>query len=103
GSTLAKLDLLGETIETQVDPFATASWKERQAMLKMLVADYCGTGESFTVQGAPLMWKTQTVPYPGETNVLEARWNEHGAMCIQTPRLDADADVSNSSTLGWRQ
>lgn len=74
---------------------------QRQTLLRMLTGDYCGIGYSFTVNGHPLTytfaqrnWEPQ-VPWrfdesspSGETNAsIDALWNEHGAVCIGTPRL----------------
>lgn len=81
GHTLAKLRL---TRNTAVDGL---SWQRRQATLKLLVADYCGTGQAFTVAGTPLRWKGDLMEYYPTPGTLEARWNERGAMCLDVPRL----------------
>ena len=89
GQTLSKLLLTHNTAHTQ-DPALSPSeaWQHRQTTLKMLAADYCGTGQPFTVGGQILDWKGDAMTYywpnPRE---LEARWNENGAICIGTPRL----------------
>jgi hypothetical protein len=90
GHTLAKLYLNRYTINTQpVD-----DWAQRQAMLKMLVADYCGTGEAFTRAFEPIAWKGGHHPnYPAQARLavdepaLDARWNERGAICFLQPRM----------------
>jgi len=87
GSALSKLYFMGETVATQANPLDDASWQERQAMLKMLVADYCGTGLAFTVVGEPLLWQGGRVSYALPPLDLEARWNANGAICLGTPRL----------------
>jgi hypothetical protein len=87
GHALAKLYLMRHTITTQPLPFDEASWQHRQAMLKMLVADYCGTGRAFTTPGQPLVWMTRGFPYALRPLGVEARWSAHGAICIGTPRL----------------
>ena len=81
---LSKLFLTGLTNVT-----GDATEKEQQAALKMLTADYCGDGTSFTVGGEPLFWKTSNgyMPFHGTPSTLEARWNENGATCIDQPRL----------------
>src|SRR6185503_15950048 len=56
GHTLAKLFLTRNTVHSQRSPLARA-WEQRQATLKLLVADYCGTGEPFTVFGQKLAWQ----------------------------------------------
>lgn len=64
---------------------------ERQATLKMITADYCGTGISHTMQDTPIQWNdargSVTVgPTPGAQ--LEAHWGESGALCLSTQRRD---------------
>ena len=95
GSAFAKLYLMGETIGTQPNPLEMDSWRERQAMFKMLVADYCGIGLTFTVPGEPLLWQGGRVSYALPSFSLEARWDEHGATCLGTPRLDAYPDPAS--------
>lgn len=88
-SALAKLRMLRKTQGN-----GTADWGSRQATLKMLTADYCGTGDNFTRVGTPIAWKddglvsdyTLTGVTPSH---IEARWNQYGATCLNTPRLEA--------------
>jgi hypothetical protein len=91
-TALAKLHLTGHTKAAYYDAGFVTSLAERQTMLKMLTADYCGTGNSFTVSGQPLRWTddrgTMTLS-PGFGKVLEARWTPAGAACLNTPRVDA--------------
>src|SRR5262249_14182323 len=78
---------------------------QRQAMVKMFAADYCNTGEAFTVDGHPLLYDDSkhwfapgsigvpavsvapdgTLSPPGST--MEALWTDHGALCVSQPRL----------------
>jgi hypothetical protein len=83
GRTIAKMKLLRKTQKS-----GTGNWKTRQAALKMLAADYCGTGKAFTRTGTRVEFKdTEYVPdYPWTPTVIEARWNERGATCVSTPR-----------------
>lgn len=67
---------------------------QRQAMLKMFTADYCGTGQSFTVDGVPLVYRDANhwypyYPYSGQ----EALWTETGALCLDQPRYVAKSTV----------
>lgn len=65
-----------------------ASVAERQATLRMVTADYCGNGHSFTVNGTQVAWRDaagQVEPLVKE-NVLEALWDENGAICLNKPR-----------------
>ena len=62
---------------------------ERQATLKMITADYCGTGVSHTEQNTPIQWNdvrgSVTIgPTPGSQ--LEAHWDSSGALCLSTQR-----------------
>ena len=79
-------------------PFAT-SVAQRQAMLKMFAADYCGTGHAFTIDGQPLVYGDAAAWYPptpttpridpptGYIGTIESLWDDHGALCLDTPRL----------------
>jgi hypothetical protein len=84
-SAPAKLLLTRHTIHTQSAP--SRAWEQRQAMLKMYVADYCNTGESFTVARQKLVWMSSTVQYAFPAWKLEARWTETGAKCLNNPRM----------------
>lgn len=90
GHVLSKLFLTGHTAVT-----GSASAAQQQAALKMLTADYCGDGTSFTVGGEPLYWKTSNgyMPYYGTPTTLESRWNEHGPVCLDYPRLKSTKSV----------
>lgn len=80
-----------------------ASVAQRQATLKMITADYCGNGNSYTVQGTPLIWidAAHTVgPEKVQTpNQREAFWDENGALCLDTPRFAAKSDVKDECEL----
>jgi len=86
GHTLSKLRLTHNTVHSQA-PGLPRAWEQRQATLKMLVADYCGHGTAFTVAGQPLVWKGTGVEYFSSPRVFEARWTEAGAACLYQPRL----------------
>lgn len=91
GHTLAKLHLTRNTIAAGPPGTAHALQAKRQATFKLLVADYCGTGRSFTVAGVPLQWKGEAGDardsYFSGIDNLEARWTAEGASCIGEPRL----------------
>jgi hypothetical protein len=84
-STPAKLLLTHHTIHSQAP--TPRAWEQRQAMLKLYVADYCGTGASFTVARQKLVWQSPSVSYLLPPWKLEARWNENGATCLNNPRM----------------
>lgn len=83
--TLAKMLLTRNTFHSQRPQ--PRRWEQRQATLKMLVADYCGGGIPFTVAGQKLVWQGDLVDYVRPASELEARWNENGATCLHVPRL----------------
>lgn len=87
GSTLAKMYLTGHTHASQYYGFSTTT-DERQTMLKMLSADFCGDGAAFTVGGTPLQWKDdhRWMDYTAPVK-LEARWTKGGASCLMSPRI----------------
>lgn len=73
----------------------TATVAQRQATLKMLTGDYCGTGFPYTVQGFPLKWTDQASNVNWTSGaVLEARWDEHGATCLTLPRVAELGEVA---------
>jgi hypothetical protein len=95
GHTLAKLHLTRNTYWTQANPADDLSWQARQATLKMLVADYCGTGRAFTVAGTPLVWKGGHVTFADEPTSIEARWGASGATCVGVPRLNVHPSATD--------
>lgn len=64
---------------------------QRTAALKMVTADYCGTGKSFTDDNKPLLFhnfkRTVQLTDIKQIVAIEAHWDEHGARCLSTPRL----------------
>jgi hypothetical protein len=96
GSALAKLALTGHTEASLNAKAFKTTLAERQTMLKMLTADYCGDGTPFTVPGQPLNWRddagtmqlTALITQPPQPLALEARWTEKGAACLDSPRVD---------------
>lgn len=94
GEAAAKLKLL----DYHPNGNLGASPEQRQATLRMITADYCGTGQSFTAQGVEVAWRNAggTVWPPFEEQVLEAKWGPEGALCLDQPRevdLDTVLDV----------
>ncbi len=92
GHAIAKLRMLG--YGPNDDAGATPS--QRQAALKMLTADYCGKGHSFTAIGQPLDWHDALdtfVSSIADPSRLEAKWTDAGASCLATPRLVKRSEV----------
>lgn len=86
GSALAKMALLGYRPSD-----GQSSVDERQATLRMIRADYCGDGTSYTDAGVPMDWTDAlgNVEYDSSTmsDQLEAHWTAEGASCVGKPRL----------------
>lgn len=93
GSALAKMALTGHTEAARITRSFATTLAERQTILKMFAADYCGTGQPFTIGGQPLDWRddrgTLKLPAGPPPLVREARWTPGGAACLDKPRLDA--------------
>lgn len=93
GHALMKLKFLGHDPN---DDYGS-QWEQRQAALKMLTADYCGHGHSFTALGEPLEWVDELGNFPAEAlpsiDSVEAKWSEDGALCLDQPRLVARSEV----------
>lgn len=95
GHALAKMKFMGHDPNDQYD----SSWQQRQAALKMITADYCGKGLSFTAVGQPLAWIDERGNFPEHllpsVDGVEARWSEDGALCLDTPRLVPREEVDD--------
>jgi hypothetical protein len=106
GSAAAKLRLLGYGPQSDFDGEGNpASVDQRQATLKMITADYCGDGHSYTANGTPLQWENAegTVQPPGATGPREAVWSADGALCLDHPRIAGTAvacDLPSCAALG---
>ncbi len=73
----------------------TSPVEQRQATLNMFTAAYCGPGGPrvttsdvpFTKLGQPLTWSDVSGPsHLGAGASIEAVWDDHGAVCLTTPR-----------------
>jgi hypothetical protein len=90
GSAAAKLRLLNYGPQSDFDGQGNpASVAQRQAALKMLTADYCGNGVSYTQNGTPLQYEDAagTVSLIGTQGATEAVWTSSGALCLDTTRI----------------
>ncbi|MCA9709781.1 MAG: hypothetical protein KDK70_28335 [Myxococcales bacterium] len=69
-------------------PQHEVGFQMHQAASRMVRADYCGTGHSFTQTGTPLQMTDELgirmFPDPGKST--EAMWTESGAACLLEPR-----------------
>lgn len=93
GDTLPKLHLTRNTLASATWLAPAVKHSKRQATLKLLAADYCGTGRAFTVPWQPLDWKGHSDDAVSEFFKnpplvgIEARWDEYGATCLSKPRM----------------
>lgn len=101
GNILAKMHLDGHTAAAAVGGFDTTI-DERQTMMKMFAADYCGAGYAFTVFGQPLAWRDDdgTLAYQLAPASLEARWTPEGATCVGIPRVTAHPTAASMAQFG---
>lgn len=104
GHALAKMAVNGQTEAAKTAFGFNTSILDRQAFLKMVTADYCGKGKSFTISGQPLQWMdwrgyTQYTVSPLSLEI-EARWNPNGATCLNTPRVIANPSLLAQQILG---
>ena len=97
GSGAGKMHLHRHTVAGAFDapgtgtPYMT-TLDQRTTLLKMITADYCGTGEhQFTVTGTPLAFTTAapfSMPAMRPVASDEAIWGPDGAVCLTFPRRD---------------
>lgn len=80
-----------------------ASSEQRTAALKMVIADYCGEGHSFTAPQTQVMWRNATwtvsTPDKGQLVMPEAVWTAKGAVCIGRPRYALLAEIAKHCSL----
>jgi hypothetical protein len=90
GSAMAKAHLARHTAAgAAAGGLAPVGVPQRTAFIKMITADYCGTGDNdhFTEAGQPLVYVDRRGLLPPVTGQLEALWTERGATCLGSPRL----------------
>jgi ADYC domain len=90
GSAAGKLRFMNYGPQSDFDGAGhAASVSARQAALKMVTADYCGTGVSYTTNGTPLQYEDAagTVAVAGPFGDVEAIWTEDGAICLDATRV----------------
>ena len=90
GSAAAKMRLMNYGPQSDFDGAGNpASVAQRQATLKMITADYCGNGTSYTANGTPLEWENAdgTVQPVAAVGAREAVWTASGALCLDHTRI----------------
>lgn len=87
GSAVAKMHLLRHT-DAGSDASHVTSVAQRQAMLKTITDDICGTGRSFTQDGEDVSYQDARGwhPLPTALGAMEAVWDQDGAMCLDEAR-----------------
>lgn len=108
GTSISKLHMLRHTTAAE-NPDHHVTAEHRTAMLKLLAADYCGTGYPMTEDGLPLKLAFNDPAYPltdasgyifsqPDRETIDAAWTAQGASCIGTSRLhrikDRNPDLS---------
>lgn len=92
GNAVAKTKLFGYgPQEKRPGTAIPATPEQREATIRMLTADYCGSAMSYTVDGTPLEWRNDNgaiapAATPGFADI-EALWTADGAICLSHPRL----------------
>ena len=61
------------------------STNEFIAAARMITADYCGTQDSYTNNGTPVLHSPMV--YASDVDEVEAGWDEDGAVCLTETRL----------------
>ncbi len=104
GSALSKMVLMHYDPRIPAGQYHTSP-AQRTATLKMITADYTGTGRAFTEPETDLAWGdvngwNPLNPLP-PFSAFEAIWTETGARCLNTPRVAPIGDVNDHlATLG---
>jgi hypothetical protein len=116
GSLPAKMHLMRRTAAASNALFTSTIEDDRQAFARLWAADYCGTGETFTITGhklrvrdrktflapndgwiaelGPVSWSATEVTKSGFS--YEAVWDADGAVCLETPRLVARKEIEEA-------
>ncbi|HEU0033898.1 MAG TPA: ADYC domain-containing protein [Kofleriaceae bacterium] len=110
GTAMAKLHLVRHTRAGSYNAAGAIAYDTTQAqrtmMLKLITADYCGKGQSFTVDGTPL-WYMDATGYlprfePSTAASRESVWTAAGAACLDTPRLSIYTHADIEAKCGFQ-
>jgi hypothetical protein len=91
GTTVSKLYMMRHTAAS-ARPEQPTTVSQRQAMLSMLTAEYCGNGQSFAENGTPIRFRARGWRDFGGYGIgegrqqVEAVWTDRGARCIDDLR-----------------
>jgi hypothetical protein len=102
GSALAKLHLTGHTKAGSAIVHRSTTLDQRTTFLKLLTADYCGTGHAFTVANVDLHYKdySRYMDNSLPSDVTEAGWGPRGATCVNTPRVEFSPNTESMAVFG---
>lgn len=93
GGAFAKKVLLGYDMSQPSGQGQRPTHVENVTMMHMLTARYCG-GENHTMTGVDLYWQNDRGEFPVPAGLeVEAVWDEHGAVCLNTPRFAMREDI----------
>jgi hypothetical protein len=101
GTAPAKMHLMRHTRAGAANAYGAEPYltpvAQRQALLKMFTADYCGNGHTFTVDGTPLSYQDRNhwKSVLGAVDTEESLWKDGGATCLSTPRYVSRALVES--------
>jgi hypothetical protein len=74
-----------------------------QACTRLVRADYCGTGISYTKNGTLIdVYDARGIGTPitdDSSAVFEAGWGANGAVCVNRPRFDARSSATGEAKL----
>jgi hypothetical protein len=88
-----KLGAIAKCVDNGYEPWAPSLKPYHKACVRLLRADYCGNGRSYTTNGR-LLNLYDSIGVQQDTNGwgFEAEWDEHGARCL-TEHRRATVDV----------
>jgi hypothetical protein len=90
----------GKCIMRGYRPWATSAEGQSvapyyEACIRMMRADYCGDGQSYTHEGIRIdSWDRLGIRLPSSRLPLEAAWDSHGAVCIARTRVPSIATLA---------
>lgn len=112
----ARTYVLAKCVELGYKPWVsgpTNSDKLHRSCVRMLRADYCGDGNTWTQDGtllnvydrAAIQVRETAQPYPGDATkdwVFEAAWGPSGAVCVASHRIQSLTPMCGAQTVEER-
>ncbi|MFI4974902.1 MAG: ADYC domain-containing protein [Caulobacterales bacterium] len=85
------------------DPRGRSVAPTYDACVRMMRADYCGDGRSFTRDGTPVEitdgGRARTAQARARNFEFEAAWGQDGAICVARPRIPAETSLAALATI----